>query len=69
MTRPVRYNPPAPEKLDQFAREVCHELGTDYRAGEIAHGLANFMKVLARAYAKDLNKKNEEPLDNGPETA
>jgi hypothetical protein len=69
MPRPKHYNPPEPRKLDRFAHDVCRELGADFGPGEIADGLANFMKVLTRAYAKDLNRKQGDKLDNDPETA
>jgi hypothetical protein len=69
MPRPVQYNPPEPKKLDRFAHEVCREMGSDFRGGEIAEGLANFMKVLTRAYAKDLNRKQGDQLDNDHKTA
>ena len=60
MPRPKHYNPPEPRKLDRFAHDVCRELGADF---------GNFMKVLTRAYAKDLNRKQGDKLDNDPETA
>ena len=69
MPRPKHYNPPEPGKLDRFAHDVCRKMGTEFEPGEIADGLANFMKVLTRAYAKDLNRKQGDKLDNEPETA
>jgi hypothetical protein len=70
MARTVEYHPPESEKLDRFARQVCREMGLDQKRG-VVYELAGFMQVLARACAKDLNRKNEngEALDNGPETA
>ena len=70
MKRPVEYHPPESEKLDRFARQVCHEMGLDQQRG-IVYDLAGFMQVLARACAKDLNRKNEdgEALDNEHDTA
>ena len=69
MSRPIQYNPPDSKEVDRFAHEVCREMGFDFRTGEIAQGLANFMKVLTRAYAKDLNRKQGDVLDNDQETA
>lgn len=69
MPRPVQYNPPEPKKLDRFAHDVCRGLGPEFGSGEIAEGLANFMKVLTRVYAKDLNRKQGDQLDNDHETA
>ena len=69
MARPIQYNPPDAKELDRFAHEVCREMGADFKSGEIAEGLANFMKVLTRAYAKDLNRKQGDKLDNESETA
>jgi hypothetical protein len=69
MPRPVHYTPPEPKDLDRFAHDVCRELGSDFGPGEIAQGLANFMKILTRAYAKDLNRKQGDRLDNDHETA
>ena len=69
MPRPKHYHPPEPGKLDRFAHDVCRGMGTEFEPGEIADGLANFMKVLTRAYAKDLNRKQGDKLDNEPETA
>lgn len=70
MTRPVEYRPPEQDQLDRFARRVCREMGLDQKRG-IVYELAGFMQVLARACAKDLNRKHEtvEALDNEHETA
>jgi hypothetical protein len=70
MTRPVEYHPPEQDQLDRFARQVCREMGLDQKRG-IVYELAGFMQVLARACAKDLNRKHAtvEALDNEHETA
>jgi hypothetical protein len=69
MTGPVHYCPPEPEKLDRLARDVCREMGLDQRARGIAYELAGFMKVIARARAKDLNRQQDDRLDNEHKTA
>ena len=58
-TRLVTYDPPSPEVLERFAHDVCRELGPDYTAPEVVHGLAHFMKVIARAQANALNQVNQ----------
>jgi hypothetical protein len=70
MTRSIEYHPPEQDDLDRFARQVCREMGLDQKRG-IVYELAGFMQVLARACAKDLNRKNEtvEALDNEHKTA
>jgi len=65
--RSVEYLPPSPDLLEHFARDVCLGLGPDYCQPEVVDGLASFMKVVARALANSLNRKDEgdNPVDNG----
>lgn len=63
--RSVEYQPPSPEVLEHFAREVCLGLGPDYCQREVIEGFACFMKVVARALANNLNRKGGNPVDNG----
>ena len=63
--RSVEYLPPSPELLEHFAREVCRGLGPDYCQREIVDGFASFMKVVSRALANSLNRKGDNPFDNG----
>lgn len=65
--RPVCYVPPSPEVLGHFAYDVCRGLGPDYCAHEVVQGFASFMKVVARATAKDLNRKHATEFDSGIE--
>ena len=70
MTRSVHYHPPEAEKLDQLAREVCQGLDLDPRTKRgVAYELAGFMRIIARACAKDLNRQQGGQLDNDHETA
>jgi hypothetical protein len=63
--RRVEYQPPSPELLEHFAREVCLGLGPDYCQREVVEGFASFMKVISRALANSLNRKGDNPVDNG----
>jgi hypothetical protein len=61
-TRLVTYEPPSPETLERFAHDVCRELGPDYTAPEVVHGLAHFLNVVAQAHTKQLNRQHDEAL-------
>lgn len=65
--RNVEYQPPSPDLLEHFAREVCLGLGPDYCQREVVEGFASFMKVISRALANSLNRKGSNPVDNGVE--
>lgn len=68
MAQRIEYCPPEAEQLERLARAVCREMGIDQRSGSIAYDLAGFMKVIARACAKDLNRKQGKAFDNECET-
>ncbi|MEP7288646.1 MAG: hypothetical protein ABI947_23070 [Chloroflexota bacterium] len=73
VTRPVHkivaYYPPPREVIDNFAREVCQQLGQKVDAGfntpEMVWGFASFIKIVAVIYAKHLSKPSDPstPLD------
>ncbi|WP_119072056.1 hypothetical protein [Aggregatilinea lenta] len=64
MPRTIIYHPPSPDVIEHFAHSVCFELGGSYLEPEIEEGLAGFLKVISRAVAKDLNRKQSSELDN-----
>lgn len=61
--RNVMYYPPPSEKIDQFAREACTQLGDEFADPEIYRGFAHFVKALAKAYTNHLNRETEQTFD------
>ena len=61
---PVRkiYRPPEPEAIEDAAERLSHSLNRD---ADFEEGFGNLLKVIARAYAKNLSREtNGELLDN-----
>ena len=59
-----KYYPPTREVLVHFARSVGDELGAAYTEHDIVDGLADFMGVVARVLASDLNRKRSNEFDS-----
>lgn len=59
-----KYYPPTHEVLVHFAQQVGHELGEGFTEDEIVQGLADFMSVIARTLANNLNRKHRSEFDN-----
>lgn len=62
--RNIHYEPTSPEVLEHFARSVCQELGGEFATHDTVFGFTNFMKVIARATANQLNQKAGSDVDN-----
>ncbi len=57
------YHPPEPEAIEKAAHQLCQALERD---GDFEDGFGNLLKVIARAYAKNLTRETQgELLDNG----
>ena len=59
-----KYSPPKHEVLVHFAEQVGAELGGEFAEWEVVHGLADFMSVIAKVLADDLNRKHDNEFDN-----
>ncbi len=64
--RTVIYMPPDTEALDRLAYETCRRLGGAFDDRDVAAGLANFLKVVARALVHNLNRQRN-AFDTGIE--
>jgi hypothetical protein len=53
----ARYYPPSHDVLVHFAQAVGQDLGGEYAEPVVVSGLADFMGVVARVLASDLNRK------------
>ncbi len=60
----VVYCPPSPDVLEHFVHEVCRGLGGDYADRDTERGFADFMKVVARTTANNLNRKQDNEFDS-----
>lgn len=60
----AKYYPPKHEVLVHFAEQVGAELGGEFAEWEVVHGLADFMSVIAKVLADDLNRKHDNEFDN-----
>ncbi len=57
------YHPPEPEAIEDAAARLSHSLNRD---ADFEEGFGNLLKVIARAYAKNLSRDTQgELLDNG----
>jgi hypothetical protein len=63
-SRVIHYEPTSPDVLEHFARDVCQELGGEFATHDTIRGFANFMKVIARATANQLNQQAGNEVDN-----
>jgi hypothetical protein len=55
----VEYVPPAPEVIDQVARDICRELAASdpaFNQPDVVYGLASFLSAVARIHARHLNR-------------
>ncbi len=55
----IEYHPPTQDVIAHFARAVGEELGGEYAEADVISGLADFMTVIARILAQDLNRKGQ----------
>ncbi len=60
----AKYYPPQADVLVHFAKQMGDELGGEYAEHDVVHGLADFMGVLAKVLADDLNRKRDSEFDN-----
>jgi hypothetical protein len=65
--RHIEYQPPSPEVLEHFVRDFYREYCPQQMAGEDALAFTGFLKAVARALANSLNRKGNDPVDNGVE--
>jgi len=67
VNRKITYHPPDSQILEQFARDVCRELAKDCEGDrldpEVISGFSNFMKLVARMRAKELNGQTRDLID------
>ena len=59
----VIHDTPPTAVIEEFAFEVCQDLGEGFEGAEIARGLAGFLFTIARAHVKVLN---HHPNGHGP---
>ncbi len=59
----IEYHPPTQDVITHFARAVGEELGGEYADADVITGLADFMTVIARILAQDLNRKGRNEFD------
>jgi hypothetical protein len=58
------YHPPEPEDIEKAAHQLCQALDRD---SDFEDGFGNLLKVIARAYAKNLTRDSQgDLLDNEP---
>ena len=60
----IHYEPTPPEVVEHFVRNVCEELGEGFNDREMVRGLTNFMKVMVRVKANQLNQQADSQVDN-----
>jgi hypothetical protein len=60
----IHYEPTPPNVVEHFARSVCEELGEGFTDRDIVRGFTNFMKVMVRAKANQLNQQAGHEVDN-----
>lgn len=59
-TKPkIEYVAPPDDVLANFAHQVCQRLGGKHTDREIERGFADFLKVIARILAKNMNRVPE----------
>ena len=63
--RLIEYVPPSHDVLVHFAQSAGEALGAAYAAPDIVHGLADFMGLVARLLAQDLNRPRAGGVDSG----
>jgi hypothetical protein len=60
--RQIVYENPSPQLIDQYAHDVCQELGEkidpSFNTPEMRRELANFLKVVSTVCVKSMNKQN-----------
>jgi hypothetical protein len=54
--RNVEYVAPPADVLEDFAHQMCQRLGDEFADPEIERGFANFLIVVSRILAKNLNR-------------
>lgn len=65
--RGVEYRPPSPEVLEHFVRDFYREYSDVRPDREDVLAFTGFLKALSRALANNLNRKGDDPVDNGVE--
>ncbi len=65
--RLIEYVPPSHDVLVHFAQTAGEQLGTAYADPDIVRGLADFMGLVARLLAQDLNRPRADGVDSGVE--
>jgi hypothetical protein len=60
----TEYHPPGQDVITHFARTVGEGLGGEYADADVIAGLADFMTVIARILAQELNRKGRNEFDN-----
>jgi hypothetical protein len=62
-----KYYPPTHDVLVHFAESIGNEMGEGFNDFEVVHGLADFMSIIARTLANNLNRKHRCEFDNDVE--
>ena len=57
--RNVEYVAPPADVLEDFAHQVCQRLGDEFADPEIERGFADFLIVMSRILANNLNRDPE----------
>ncbi len=61
------YHPPEPEDIEEAASLLCQSLD---RGEDFENGFGNLLKVIARAYARNLSRESSgDVLDNDRKSA
>ncbi len=61
----IEYVQPSSEAIDQYAQQVCRQLGQEYDTAEMRRGLAAFMKVIAQICARHADQLLDKPNKHG----
>ena len=58
----VVYLPPASDRIERYARQVCHRLGQDFAHPDVVREFTQFVKIAVAFKARRLNEG--EKVDN-----
>ena len=51
----IEYIPPAPDRVEAYGQQVCHDLGDAFAEPEVVQGFTQFVTVIVRIAARHLN--------------
>lgn len=68
MKQTIEYVAPPADVLEDFAHQVCQRLGGEFADPEVERGFADFMILISRILAKNLNRDPGLLAELTPET-